>query len=38
MKYLLLIYFEEISLSEQEREACYSESLQLAHDLRAEGR
>jgi len=38
MKYMLLIYFEEKTLSEQEREACYSESLQLAHDLHARGR
>lgn len=38
MKYMLLIYFEEKVLSEQEREGCYRESLQLAADLHATGR
>lgn len=35
MKYMLLIYFEEMALSEDERQACYVESTQLAHDLKA---
>jgi hypothetical protein len=37
MKYLLLIYFEEKGLSEPEREACYAESLELAHEIHASG-
>jgi|SRR5581483_9116614 len=37
MKYLLLIYIDEQVLSEPEREACYEESTQLAHDLSARG-
>ena len=38
MKYLLLIYFEEhAGLSEREREECYRQSIQLAHELRAKG-
>lgn len=37
MKYMLLIYFEEQQLTESEREACYVESIQLAHDLKANG-
>ncbi len=37
MKYLLLIYFEERELDEDEREACYVESRQLAYDLKANG-
>jgi hypothetical protein len=31
MKYMLLIYMEEHALSEAEREHCYVESTQLAH-------
>lgn len=38
MKYLLLIYLDEQSLDEAEREACYLESTQLVHALKAEGR
>ncbi|WDT74536.1 MAG: YciI family protein [Candidatus Manganitrophus sp.] len=37
MKYMLLIYLEEKTLSETEREACYKESTQLAHDLKSNG-
>ncbi|WP_446809349.1 YciI family protein [Methylomonas sp. 2BW1-5-20] len=37
MKYMLLIYLEEHSLDETERQACYIESTQLAHKLKADG-
>jgi hypothetical protein len=37
MKYLLLIYSAEQALSETEREACYVESTQLAHELKSSG-
>jgi hypothetical protein len=37
MKYLLLIYFDELALSEAEREACYVESTQLAHEMKSRG-
>ena len=37
MKYLLLIYMEEQALNETERQHCYVESTQLAHDLEANG-
>ena len=37
MKYMLLIYLDEQSLSETEREDCYQESTQLAHQLKAKG-
>lgn len=37
MKYMLLIYLDEAALSEAEREACYVESTQLAHELRSRG-
>jgi hypothetical protein len=37
MQYLLLIYADEHALSETEREACYLESTQLAHELKAHG-
>jgi hypothetical protein len=37
MKYMLLIYYDEQSLSEAEREACYVESTQLAHDINSSG-
>lgn len=35
MKYMLLIYLHEQALSETEREACYVESTQLAHELKS---
>ena len=38
MKYMLLIYLDEKkALSETERQACYQESLQLAHEIHARG-
>lgn len=37
MKYMLLIYSDETSLDETEREECYVESTQLAHQLKANG-
>jgi hypothetical protein len=37
MKYLLLIYTDEKSLSEAERQACYTESLQLAREMQSNG-
>jgi hypothetical protein len=33
MKYMLLIYLDEKALSEEERQACYAESLQLAQEI-----
>src|SRR5687768_14947124 len=35
MKYMLLIYSDENAWAEDERERCYRESSQLAHDLHA---
>lgn len=37
MKYMMLIYVDELTLSETEREACYVESTQLAQQLRSNG-
>ena len=37
MKYMLLIYVDEHALSETERQACYVESTQLAHEIKASG-
>jgi hypothetical protein len=37
MKYMLLIYLEENALDQTEREQCYAESTELAHDLHAKG-
>lgn len=37
MKYMLLIYLDEQSLTEAEREECYAESAQLAQNLNAKG-
>jgi hypothetical protein len=38
MKYMLLIYFnEQAGLSEAERQECYAESTQLAHQIHASG-
>jgi hypothetical protein len=37
MKYMLLIYLEEDALDQTEREQCYAESTELAHDLHAKG-
>jgi hypothetical protein len=38
MQYMLLIYHDEQALSDTEREECYAESLQLAHELNQSGR
>jgi hypothetical protein len=38
MKYLLLIYMGEKAISETERQHCYEESTQLAHDLKSSGK
>lgn len=37
MKYLLLIYYDEQTLSDAEREQCFGKSTQLAHELYAKG-
>lgn len=37
MKYLLLTYFEEKAINEEEREHCYVESTNLVNDLNAKG-
>jgi hypothetical protein len=37
MRYMLLIYGEENALDQAEREQCYQESTQLAHQLDAAG-
>jgi hypothetical protein len=37
MKYMLLIYGDEHALDQVEREQCYQESAQLAHQLDAAG-
>lgn len=37
MKYMLLIYLEDRTLSETERQDCYAESTQLAEQLHASG-
>jgi hypothetical protein len=37
MKYMLLIYADEQSWTEPERQECYGESTQLAHTLKSKG-
>jgi len=37
MKYMLLIYGDENGWTEAERQHCYSESTELAHELQANG-
>ena len=37
MKYMLLIYMNENAMSEAEREQCYKDSTQLAHELQTNG-
>ena len=37
MKYMLLIYGDEQALSETERQECYTESTQLAHEINSKG-
>lgn len=38
MKYMLLVYLDEQSLSEAEREHCYVDSAQLARELSEQGK
>src|SRR5256714_6901223 len=38
MRYMLLIYGDEHALSESERQKCYQESTDLAHQLSSAGR
>jgi hypothetical protein len=35
MRYMLLIYLDELALSDAERESCYVESAQFAHQIKA---
>jgi hypothetical protein len=37
MKYMLLIYHDEKALNDDERQACYAESLQLAQEIHSRG-
>jgi hypothetical protein len=37
MKYMLLIYMNENAMTETEREQCYKDSTDLAHDLKTNG-
>ncbi len=37
MQYMLLIYLDENSLSEADRQACYAESSEFAHQINATG-
>ena len=37
MKYMLMIYMDEHAMSQTEREHCYKESTELAHELKANG-
>jgi hypothetical protein len=37
MQYMLLIYLDEKSLTEEQREHCYLESAQFAHELNEKG-
>jgi hypothetical protein len=37
MKYMLLIYMGENAMTDGERQQCYQDSTQLAHDLHASG-
>lgn len=37
MKYMLLVYTDEHSYTDAERQHCYEESTQLAHQLKANG-
>jgi hypothetical protein len=38
MRYMLLIYMDENALSQTEREHCYQESTELAHELDTHGK
>jgi hypothetical protein len=37
MRYMMLVYLDENALDDQEREACYHESVGLTHELKARG-
>jgi len=37
MKYMLLIYADENAWTNEERQSCYAESLELTHELNARG-
>jgi hypothetical protein len=37
MKYMLLIYHDEQALDEAQRQDCYVESTELAHDIKSSG-
>lgn len=37
MRYMLLVYGDEQALDDDLRQACYAESVQLTHDLHAQG-
>jgi hypothetical protein len=37
MKYMLLVYLEENAMDDAERQHCYVESTQLAHELKSKG-
>ena len=37
MQYMLLIYMDEQAMNQGEREHCYMESTQLAHELKSNG-
>ncbi len=37
MQFMLLIYFDEQTLNESERDECYQESTQLAQELHSDG-
>ena len=37
MRYMLLIYMDEQVMNQAEREHCYVESTELAHDLKSKG-
>ena len=38
MKYMLLIYLDEKALSEEERQKCYGESIELTNQLSTDGK
>lgn len=38
MKYMLLVYLDELSLSDEEREHCYVESATLAREINSRGK
>lgn len=38
MRYMLMLYAEEVSLDEATREHCYQESTQISNDLKSEGK